>query len=98
MKLASLVPAWHRAPPSQFDQAQDPLDVEISLIPKYILSPRVGLHLGYEVHFIKEGYQGLVDGGDNIVKAEWASVSGIIHRGGTIIGSARFAFLLWLWL
>jgi len=50
---------------------------------------RVGLHLGYEVHFIKEGYQGLVDGGDNIVKAEWASVSGIIHRGGTVIGSAR---------
>merc|ERR1719510_2543169 len=50
---------------------------------------RVGLHLGYEVHFIKEGYQGLVDGGENIVKAEWASVSGIIHRGGTVIGSAR---------
>ena len=53
----------------------------------------MGLHLGYEVHFIKEGYQGLVDGGENIVKAEWASVSGIIHRGGTMIGSARFAFL-----
>ena len=52
----------------------------------------MGLHLGYEVHFIKEGYQGLVDGGENIVKAEWASVSGIIHRGGTMIGSARFAF------
>ena len=50
---------------------------------------RVGLHLGHEVHFIKEGYQGLVDGGENIVKAEWASVSGIIHRGGTVIGSAR---------
>ena len=52
----------------------------------------MGLHLGYEVHFIKEGYQGLVDGGDNIVKAEWASVSGIIHRGGTVIGSARSLF------
>ena len=60
----------------------------------YMLSflSRVGLHLGYEVHFIKEGYQGLVDGGENIVKAEWASVSGIIHRGGTIIGSARLGF------
>ena len=56
---------------------------------KYSLAFRVGLHLGYEVHFIKEGYQGLVDGGENIVKAEWASVSGIIHRGGTVIGSAR---------
>merc|ERR1719180_770773 len=53
---------------------------------------RVGVHLGYEVHFIKEGYQGLVDGGENIVKAEWASVSGIIHRGGTVIGSARWLF------
>ena len=57
--------------------------------PKYSFAFRVGLHLGYEVHFIKEGYQGLVDGGENIVKAEWASVSGIIHRGGTVIGSAR---------
>ena len=58
------------------------------------ISFRVGLHLGHEVHFIKEGYQGLVDGGENIVKAEWASVSGIIHRGGTVIGSARWRFLL----
>ena len=58
------------------------------------ISFRVGLHLGHEVHFIKEGYQGLVDGGENIVKAEWASVSGIIHRGGTVIGSARWHFHL----
>jgi 6-phosphofructokinase 1 len=41
------------------------------------------------VYFIKEGYQGMVDGGDNIVEANWASVSSIIHRGGTVIGSAR---------
>lgn len=31
----------------------------------------------------------MVDGGDNIVEANWASVSSIIHRGGTVIGSAR---------
>jgi 6-phosphofructokinase 1 len=31
----------------------------------------------------------MVDGGDNIVEAHWSSVSGIIHMGGTIIGSAR---------
>jgi 6-phosphofructokinase 1 len=31
----------------------------------------------------------MVEGGDNIVEANWASVSSIIHRGGTIIGSAR---------
>jgi 6-phosphofructokinase len=31
----------------------------------------------------------MVDGGENIVEAHWSSVSGIIHLGGTIIGSAR---------
>lgn len=31
----------------------------------------------------------MVDGGDNIVEANWAAVSSIIHRGGTVIGSAR---------
>jgi len=50
---------------------------------------RFGIYLGCKVYFIKEGYQGMVDGGENIVEATWASVSGIIHRGGTIIGSAR---------
>jgi len=50
---------------------------------------RFGIYLGCEVFFIKEGYQGMVDGGNNIIPADWASVSGIIHRGGTVIGSAR---------
>ena len=50
---------------------------------------RFGLYLGCKVYFIREGYQGMVDGGPNIVEASWASVSGIIHLGGTIIGSAR---------
>lgn len=36
-------------------------------------------------------YVGMVDGGSNIVEANWSSVSSIIHRGGTIIGSARCA-------
>lgn len=31
----------------------------------------------------------MVQGGENIVEAHWSSVSGIIHLGGTIIGSAR---------
>lgn len=31
----------------------------------------------------------MVDGGDNIEEANWSSVSSIIHRGGTVIGSAR---------
>ena len=50
---------------------------------------RFGLYLGCKVYFIHEGYQGMVDGGDNIKEASWASVSGIIQQGGTIIGSAR---------
>jgi len=50
---------------------------------------RFGIYLGCKVYFIKEGYQGMVDGGDCIAEADWASVSGIIHRGGTVIGSAR---------
>jgi 6-phosphofructokinase len=33
--------------------------------------------------------QGMCDGGNNIVEANWSSVSDIIERGGTIIGSAR---------
>ncbi|PAV64186.1 hypothetical protein WR25_22008 [Diploscapter pachys] len=50
---------------------------------------RMGIYLGCRVYFINEGYQGMVDGGDNIVEATWNSVSDIIQKGGTIIGSAR---------
>ena len=50
---------------------------------------RLGMHHGFKVFFIKEGYQGLVEGGTNIEEADWSSVSGIINKGGTIIGSAR---------
>ena len=50
---------------------------------------RFGIYLGCKVYFIREGYQGMVDGGDNIAEADWASVSGILHLGGTVIGSAR---------
>lgn len=50
---------------------------------------RMGMYMGTKVFFIKEGYQGMVDGDDYIVEATWVSVSGIIHKGGTVIGSAR---------
>ncbi|XP_037082666.1 ATP-dependent 6-phosphofructokinase-like [Pollicipes pollicipes] len=50
---------------------------------------RMGIYVGARMFFIREGYQGMVDGGDNIVEAEWSSVSSIIHKGGTVIGSAR---------
>ncbi|TPP59214.1 putative pyrophosphate-dependent phosphofructo-1-kinase [Fasciola gigantica] len=50
---------------------------------------RMGIYCGCRVYFIKEGYQGLVDGEQSIVEAGWADVSSMIQRGGTIIGSAR---------
>ncbi|KAK3088102.1 hypothetical protein FSP39_014689 [Pinctada imbricata] len=50
---------------------------------------RMGYYLGCKVFYIKEGYQGMVDGGENIVEATWASSSGILQFGGTAIGSAR---------
>ncbi|XP_006987906.1 ATP-dependent 6-phosphofructokinase, platelet type isoform X1 [Peromyscus maniculatus bairdii] len=50
---------------------------------------RMGIYVGAKVFFIYEGYQGMVDGGSNIVEATWESVSSILQVGGTIIGSAR---------
>ncbi|GAA28132.2 6-phosphofructokinase [Clonorchis sinensis] len=50
---------------------------------------RMGIYCGCRVFFIREGYQGMVDGGENIVEAGWADVSNIIEKGGTVIGSAR---------
>ncbi|XP_042637889.1 ATP-dependent 6-phosphofructokinase, platelet type [Orycteropus afer afer] len=50
---------------------------------------RMGIYVGAKVYFIYEGYQGMVDGGSNIVEASWESVSSILQMGGTIIGSAR---------
>lgn len=50
---------------------------------------RMGIYVGCKVYLIKEGYQGMVDGGSNIVLADWKTVSNIIQKGGTVIGSAR---------
>ncbi|XP_037612682.1 ATP-dependent 6-phosphofructokinase, platelet type isoform X8 [Sebastes umbrosus] len=50
---------------------------------------RMGLYVGAKVYFIHEGYQGMVDGGENIVEATWESVSSMLQVGGTVIGSAR---------
>jgi 6-phosphofructokinase 1 len=52
---------------------------------------RTALDRGAQVYAIYEGYQGMVDGGDRIRKMSWDSVGGILHRGGTVIGSARCA-------
>lgn len=50
---------------------------------------RVGLYLGARVFCIHEGYQGMVEGGKYIQEATWETVSNIIQKGGTVIGSAR---------
>ncbi|XP_074123285.1 ATP-dependent 6-phosphofructokinase, platelet type isoform X1 [Sminthopsis crassicaudata] len=50
---------------------------------------RMGLYVGAKMYFVYEGYQGMVDGGNNIVEVAWEGVSSILQVGGTVIGSAR---------
>ncbi|XP_061443924.1 ATP-dependent 6-phosphofructokinase, platelet type isoform X2 [Rhineura floridana] len=50
---------------------------------------RMGIYVEAKVYFIYEGYEGMVDGGANIVEVTWESVSSILQVGGTVIGSAR---------
>ncbi len=40
----------------------------------FSLSCRFGIYLGCKVYFIKEGYQGMVDGGKHIVGMEPLSI------------------------
>ena len=50
---------------------------------------RIGLNHGIDVYAVHEGYQGLVNGGDLIQKMKPGDADGILHRGGTAIGTAR---------
>ncbi len=50
---------------------------------------RSALNRGAKVFAIREGYQGMVDGGDAIRPMKWRDTAGILQRGGTIIGTAR---------
>lgn len=50
---------------------------------------RTCLHRGVTPYLVMEGYEGLVGGGDLIREAHSYDVGGIMHRGGTVIGSAR---------
>jgi 6-phosphofructokinase 1 len=52
---------------------------------------RTALGRGIAVYAIREGYQGLIDGGDRIHRLVWNDLGGILQRGGTIIGTARSA-------
>lgn len=48
---------------------------------------RSALEKGYEVYGIRNGFQGLIYG--DFIKFDRSSVSGILNRGGTFLGSAR---------
>ncbi len=50
---------------------------------------RTALDAGAETYAIYEGFRGLVTGGEAIRPITWDAVGGILHRGGTIIGTAR---------
>lgn len=50
---------------------------------------RTALNRGVDTYAIYEGYQGMVDGGERIRRMSWNDVGGILHIGGTVIGSAR---------
>ena len=52
---------------------------------------RAGLHEGLDVFGVEEGLQGLVDGGDSIRQLTSDDVGGILHQGGTVLGTARCA-------
>jgi 6-phosphofructokinase 1 len=52
---------------------------------------RTALHRGIDAYAVHEGYQGLVQGGDAIRRLASADVGGILHRGGTVLGTARCA-------
>jgi len=48
---------------------------------------RTGIHRGWEVYGVRQGFEGLINGNMALMAAR--SVSGIIQEGGTILGSAR---------
>jgi 6-phosphofructokinase 1 len=52
---------------------------------------RTALSRGAVPFAVSDGFQGLVDGGDRIRAMSWSSVGGILHLGGTVIGTARCA-------
>ena len=50
---------------------------------------RTALNWGATVYAIYEGYQGIFEGGERIRPLRWDDVGSILHRGGTVIGTAR---------
>ena len=50
---------------------------------------RTAIAYGCVPYAIKEGYEGLVQGGDMIKEQSWEDVRGFLSEGGTLIGTAR---------
>ena len=50
---------------------------------------RTALCAGAQPYAILEGYQGMINGGDEIKPFAWEDASGILNRGGTVIGTFR---------
>src|SRR3954471_9267423 len=50
---------------------------------------RMGLGNGWETFGVRNGYLGLVEGGENISPLGPRDVGGILGQGGTFLGSAR---------
>ena len=50
---------------------------------------RTALAADLEAFAVYEGLQGLIDGGDRIRSMSSADVGGILHQGGTVLGTAR---------
>lgn len=53
---------------------------------------RSGIARGARVHIIEDGFAGLADRSGSRIKpvSEWRRSGGILHQGGTIIGSVRY--------
>ena len=52
---------------------------------------RAAIREGVEVYAIREGWQGAYEGADHITRLRWGDVSGVLAKGGTMIGTARCA-------
>ncbi len=49
---------------------------------------RRAISLEFDVLGVRNGWDGLLSGG-NLQRLDWRSVSGILHHGGTILGTSR---------
>jgi len=55
---------------------------------------RTALNKGWEVYGIRDAYQGLVAGGEQLFPIDWGDVSWNFREGGTFLGSARYTDLV----